>query len=1105
MDEKRKVELFRNRFYGRQDLYGRKWYMQDETQTRSGYAPVCEHHWKDFCHRKLKDGVQCSQCSNRSWAPVTEDSVLKHIRGEEEHIFYVLQTDGTIKFGAIDFDMKPGKEDIGHTFEDVVRVSKLISSYGIAHYIARSTTHGYHLYFFFEEFYSANKFRCFISEIFERVGFKEELRLSGKPLPEYFPKQAYAGKDGVGNGIKPPMIEPQFPKGRNCFVGPDDSVIEDQWTYLDNTSQISSLVFDKMLEDQDIPIIEDKFAPSSNGAAPVGSFTDRLPTKWQPPVRGSIEKVLEGCAAFRKIKDKIEKKEVLGHKEGFSLFHICIHTQDGRDWFKSHVKGWGDTDKDLKQLEHSVDKNYAPWTCRKLQEEGICVPGTQCFEKKPPREIVDGLEVYRDDLPKEKWPEPSPIRYAHGRGEDFLLKLQKEVEALKTMEDASTKMAKLKEVVDRIQVFDIPQQKEFKAFVRGLKLLKTTEISKIFNEATAVHEEESKKQLQGRTDVVMFDDNFYMRADPAGYVFMKTTKEGKKKAVRLCSFDVVIEEERNYIEEDKPVLTAYKGKVRMPGFEKAFDIPVDAWHDNTQFITYFGKLIGSHFCPLRSNLEYIRQAVTGFSRKAGIDRQVYLMTQGFHGDTYLMPSCLVDSTGVRPNTSNHVDLRYKETRNLDFKILGVEELKEILSHIRTDFLNCWPELWTYTGIAHTLLPGIMSPMGWTKRPTLFYEGLTGGGKSELTHALQFFWGKFDSIANFFSSAKGIRELGYQFKDACVVVDDYKGLSREQVSTVKECILRSYDGSSEFKLNINTELRTPKATRGLYMMSGEEFITSDAATVARTVLVITNKHNTQETQNKYASVRKHRINYSGITPAFICWFLKQDRLPIEKRFEACRLRLREGYHNAQNIDRIAANLAMNYTVWELFTAFMLESGVASLVEKEVMNDKHWGHILLMRADMLNRCASEQSSEIFIRVLAELIMTEAVMIDNMRGITPDTKKPLVGFIPKEGPPGTICFFPKIVYETVKNYCKNQPITGSDKAIIRQLDDQGAVAEKDHSRYTRLMRYNGTQCRVWSLKMSSLGLLPDNMQDVPPTKEDDSEGGKLFKFPGSIALPD
>ena len=1084
MDLQAKVKLFRERFYGRQDVYGRQWSAQKEGATLRGYAPVCGNLWKDFCHLKLKDGVQCTKCEHREWAPVTDESVKKHILGEEIHIYYVLQTDGMIKFGAMDFDMKAGKEDKGYGFEDVMRVSNMLKMYGVPHYIARSTGDGYHLYIFFEDFCPAYKFRSFALEIYDRVGFMQYVQQGTKPLPEFFPKQSYAGRDGIGNGIKPPMIEPQIEKGRNCWVNENNDVIIDQWNYFTRMNTITSARFDEILQAESIPLLEAEIAPGQESTLSSGHYLSRGHSgKWQHPISGSIEKVMEGCLAFRRIREKVLKGEILGHSEGFALYHMCLHTQDGLEWFKKNVKGWGDTDKDIKQLEHSMDKNYLPWTCRKLQENAICQPGTQCFEKKPPREIVDGMEVFRDDIPKDRWPEPSPVRYAYGKGEDYLLKLKEEVVALKDAKDHTSKVEGLKEIAKRIQVFDETQQKEFKEYVREQKPLKRNEISKILNEASDNYEEETKKQIKSRDDAIVYDDNYYMRAEPAGYIFIKKIKDGKKKEIRLCSIDIVVKEERTYHIEEGDTRTYYVGVVKMPGLEKHFEINIDSWFDNSKFVVYFGQLLGSSFCPLRLNIEYIRQAALAFSKVDGIEKSVYLTTQGYYGDTYLMPTCVVDATGIRPNTSQKVELGFKETKHIDFQMLSDSELVEVLLHLKTEFLTTWPEIWTYTGLAHTLTPVVMPTLDWHKRVTLFYEGLTGGGKSELTHALQYFWGRFPSLANFFSSSKGIRELSYQFKDTCLVVDDFKGISKEQISAVKDTILRAYDGSSEFRCKSTAELKGPRATRCIFMMSGEEFIANDAAVVARTVLIETHKHDTRKTEAKYVSVHKHRNNYSGVTPHFISWFLRRDKASILDVYNTFRLELKEGHHLAQNIDRVVHNLAANWIVWTLFTNFLVDYNAATSSEKEMMDAKHRQHILSMRNRMVERCAAEQSSEVFIRVLSQLILSGEVAIDGLPGFNPE-RKVIVGFVPKSMD-HVICLLPKMVLDEVKNRSRNAPILGTEASILRQLDDQGALAAKDKNHLTKNFFFKGAQVRAWCVRQSALGIDPSVVEDFSDGK--------------------
>lgn len=1077
-----KVELFRQRFYGRQDVFGRLWVMQpkDGSQTVKGYAPVCDNLWADFCHIKLKSGTNCINCEHRRWTPVTNDTVAKHILGDEVHIYYVLQTDGTIRFGAMDFDLKEGKEEKGYDFTAVKLVLTRLKELGIKAYVARSTGKGYHVYMFFDGFFPANKYRAFILDLYDHVGFMHLMQQGIKPLPEFFPKQSYAGRDGIGNGIKPPMIEPQILKGRNCWVDDNDQVIEDQWSYFAKMELQSCDHMNQIILDLGIQVTEETAPASGTTRMPAGYHMSSKGGKWQPPLSGSIEKVLEGCAALRKIRDKVLKGELLGHTDGFGLYHICMHTLDGLEWFRKNVKGWGENERDLKQLEHSLHKNYLPWTCKKFQENSICTPGTQCFEKKPPREIIDGLEVIRDDIPRDKWPDPSPIRYAHGKGEDHLLKLQAEVLEVKKETDEAKRAALLKEIARRLQIFDDAQQKEFKAYVRSEKLLKRNELTKIFNEASDSHDEEIKKAIKGRDDIVIMGDYYYQK-DDFGYTLVKSPTT--KKKISLCLFDIMITEEKCYQDDGQVVKTVYKGKARAPGIEKDFEVPLDVWHENTAFLVFFSQILGTRFQPLRQNLEMIRQASLGFSLRDGVERTVYLMTQGYYDDSYLMPSCVVDANGVRPNTARQVDLASKETRYLDFQILSDTDLKEVLLHIKTEFLTTWPEFWTYTGLAHTLLPATLPLLEWAKKTTLFYEGLTGGGKSELTHALQFFWGKIEALANFMSSPKGVRELGYHFKDACLVVDDYKGLNKEQIAAIRECILHAYDGNAGYKLNRNAEMRSPKAIRGVFMMSGEEFITSDAAVIARTILLETHKHNTQNTQRSFAEVKRKRHLYPGVTPQFISWLLRQSKEDIRRDFEQARLALKQEYHTAQNIDRVTNNLAANYITWTLFTSFLVHMHTASQTEKDVMDSKHWANVRTLRDTMVARCAAEQSSEVFLKVLGQLISAGEVCVKNFPNLMAEYKVK-IGFYPDEQPAGgAIYVYPDVAFEVVKNYSRNQPILGTKQALGRQFEDQGVLAEKDKGHFTKQVMDDGVRVRIWSLRLDALGILPPGNKKTAP----------------------
>lgn len=1096
-----KLRIFRSRFAGRQDVYGRQWTSRRNDGTEiKGFAPVCNNFWSDGCHIKLKDGVTCSQCEIQDHQPVNDDVVLKHIKGDEAQIHYLLLEDGRINFAALDFDYKPGREKFGYTFEDVYACSKVLAEWEFPHGIARSTGHGYHLYFFFTEPVQAHLFRAIMYELFERVGFLEQNRHGVRPLPEIFPKQANYGINGVGNGIKPPMIETRWPNERNGFVDGEDNFIpaEKQWEYLDGIARIEPGQIDALIEKESIPVPESPFSE----ATPTGSgnydpaFGGRRQGKWQPPMIGSAEKMLEGCAALRKLRDKCLSGKQPGHEEGFALFHTLMATADGVQWFKDNVPGWAKNEEDWKQLEYSLNKNYAPYTCRKLQELQICAVGTKCFDPKPPVARVEGQTVIRKDVPKEQWPEPSPIRYALGSGDDFLLKLQEEARQLKGEENAKVKEEKLKNLARRAQVFDDDQQKAFKKYLKDeLKLANQKDLSKYFNEAQEDHEKELVKNAEERDDIVTYAGDMYQKMNPYGYALIKEIRNKSKKMV-LSQVDIWIEEERDYQDDGRTVSSVIAGRVLAKGVEKRFEIDASKWYDPTEFMKYFGVLLGRKLGIKRGNAEDMRQAATGFSEKRmNIEKTCYLCTQGWHKDRYLMPSVVVDKEGVRENTEQYVDLSRKEWAHpLDFKLLNDDEFRETMLHIKKDLLNTWPAQWTYTGLAHALMPALFKPLDIRKKPALFYEGLTGSGKTQLTHNLQYFWGDFHSILTLGNStAKGILSAGYDFKDTLLVVDDYKGATYAEMKALQEAIQYSYDPTSSLKLRRDSSQQRAKGTRALLIFSGEEFLSADAAKVARTIIIETDKQDTSQTRETFQRCEEYRHNYRGITPRFLSWFLNQDLSTVKSHLIQTQNQLYEGIHGRQNADRLAFNLALNYTVWWLWCEFMVYSEVADPKERDEFLVQHWNHVIEIRDSMSERCENEQDATVFARVLKQLIDAKEVCIEGLAGHSPDRKE-IIGWVPdfRDGSE-TAYIYPDLVFDIVKKRAKNFNLRGTDRSIGRQMCELGYVRRPSNGRRIakQVRTSNGGRPYVWELDLVQMGIIKPKLQPVQqeiPYRPDD-----------------
>src|SRR5487761_2080319 len=70
------IKLFMSLFKGREDVYAERW----DKAEKSGYSPRCLNLWKKgVCPKPAK---QCSSCSNKNYAPLSEEVIESHLRGK---------------------------------------------------------------------------------------------------------------------------------------------------------------------------------------------------------------------------------------------------------------------------------------------------------------------------------------------------------------------------------------------------------------------------------------------------------------------------------------------------------------------------------------------------------------------------------------------------------------------------------------------------------------------------------------------------------------------------------------------------------------------------------------------------------------------------------------------------------------------------------------------------------------------------------------------------------------------------------------------------------------------------------------------------------------
>lgn len=208
------ITLYRELFYGRQDVFAVRWY--NEKDGKQGYSPKCKNEWdRNICGKAMRIKGACKKCAYRENQEITDYVIQQHFTGTGRNSFvmgvYPLLEDETCRFLAIDFDKK--------NWQDEILVAKAIyAEYGIQSYIERSRSgNGGHLWIFFSEpieAYIARKLGIKVLETaISRTGNSKF-----DSFDRLFPNQDHMPKGGYGNLIALPLQRQAVENGNSVFV-----------------------------------------------------------------------------------------------------------------------------------------------------------------------------------------------------------------------------------------------------------------------------------------------------------------------------------------------------------------------------------------------------------------------------------------------------------------------------------------------------------------------------------------------------------------------------------------------------------------------------------------------------------------------------------------------------------------------------------------------------------------------------------------------------------------------------------------------------------------------------------------------------------------------
>lgn len=355
-----------------------------------------------------------------------------------------------------------------------------------------------------------------------------------------------------------------------------------------------------------------------------------------------------------------------------------------------------------------------------------------------------------------------------------------------------------------------------------------------FAEAVAERAGVDREEVKGRlleiaTELAdLYDESEGGESSRAEYLLHTDCVEPERSGIYLDTGDDPVQLTNFLLQviEDVCVLDDIRGhrmfrcRAVLNGTTSEFTIAAEDFASNTRLPEAIYAAVGAKTIIL-CKTHVLRTAISAVSKP--VPRPV---TNNFgwthEGDAYLVPGGRIDANGFHPAGPDdpiRVDLEGEEcARHLDLRPLDPEQVEPLKRHLVDDYRGLLDDRVMYCLLAAVALAVLQRFVRGKNRFSLWLVGLTGGGKSFVAKLAQNFFGEYPleeggRVGSWTSTSNFLQHVGYFFRDAIFLIDDYK-YEVTRHSDVIKLLHNNADVSARGRLNADTTINVTRPIRGV---------------------------------------------------------------------------------------------------------------------------------------------------------------------------------------------------------------------------------------------------------------------------------------------------